>query len=80
MHVALLALALALPEVLPVEVGRRAEILTPWRTLEAHRARVRCLAFDSKGRLVSGSADGRVCLWSAEAEELRRVDLPRPGG
>ena len=54
-------------------------LLSEWKTLSEHKARVRCLAFAPDGRLVSGGMDRLVCQWSAQGELVERIDL-RPGG
>ena len=44
------------------------------RTVPAHAAAVEALAFDRQRRLISGGADGRLKIWSAEGTAVTDVD------
>ena len=72
-------LALAITAVPAPQTAAPDSLLSEWKTLSEHKARVRCLAFAPDGRLVSGGMDRLVCQWSAQGELVERIDL-RPGG
>ena len=53
--------------------------LTPYRTLEGHSLRVRCLAYSPMGVLATGGQDRRICLWADDGRRLVRREVIQPG-